>query len=133
MWYYDEKPVSLLSDIPNEVIGFVYLITNVDTGYYYVGKKSLYSTVKLPPLKGQRRKRTVTKEANWQNYMSSNKDVQKWTNVDKTIIEYAYSKKELTYLENKALYCLGVLEDKYSMNGNIAGKFYKDEFVRTAG
>ena len=52
----------------------------------------------------------------------------KWKNVDKSILEYAYSKKELTYLENKALYCLGVLEDEHSMNGNIAGKFYKDEF-----
>jgi hypothetical protein len=129
MWMYNEKTVSALSDIPDNVIGFVYLITNRDTGKYYVGKKSLYGTRKLPPLKGQRRKRTVTKESNWLTYMSSNKDVQKWKNVDKSILEYAYSKKELTYLENKALYCLGVLEDEHSMNGNIAGKFYKDEFT----
>ena len=128
MWYYDEKPVSKLEDIPEGVVGFVYLITNRDTGFYYVGKKSIYSTRKLPPLQGYKRKRVITKESNWTGYMSSNKDVQKWKNVDKSILDWAYSKKELTYLENKALYCLGVLEDQFSMNGNIAGKFYKDEF-----
>ena len=128
MWYYNENPVSTLKDIPEGVIGFVYLITNRDTGFYYVGKKSIYSTRKLPPLQGKLRKRVVTKESDWTGYKSSNKDVQRWTNVDKSILDWAYSKKELTYLENKALYCLGVLEDKYSMNENISGKFFKDEF-----
>lgn len=128
MWYYNEKPISKLEDIPKGVIGFVYLITNRDTGFYYVGKKSIYSTRKLSPLQGYKRKRVVTKESNWTGYMSSNKDVQKWCYVDKCILDWAYSKKQLTYLENKALYCLGVLEDEFSMNGNIGGKFYKDEF-----
>lgn len=128
MWYFNEKPVSKLQDIPKGVIGFIYLISNRDTGFYYVGKKSIYSTRKLPPLKGKTRKRVVTKEANWTGYMSSNKDVQQWQNVDKSILDWAYSKKQLTYLENKALYCLGVLEDEFAMNENISGKFYKGEF-----
>mgnify|MGYP003632165550 CR=1 FL=1 len=128
-WKYSKKEIKELSDIPEGCIGFVYIITRPD-GYYYVGKKSIYSTNKLKPLKGQVRKRTVTKESNWKSYMSSNKEVQTWKDVDKEILHWAFSKIELTYMENKALYCLGVLEDEFSMNGNISGKIYKESILK---
>ena len=128
-WHYSKKEIKELSDIPEGCIGFVYIITRPD-GSYYVGKKSIYSTVKLKPLKGERKKRVVTKESNWKVYMSSNKDVQKWVNVDREILHWCYTKIELTYYENKALYCLGVLEDENSMNGNISGKIYKDSILK---
>ena len=128
-WKYNKKEINNLSDIPEEVVGFVYIITKTD-GSYYVGKKSIYSTVKLKPLKGERRKRTVTKESNWKVYMSSNKEVQTWKDVNKEILHWCTSKIELTYYENKALYCLGVLEDKNSMNGNISGKIYKESILK---
>jgi len=128
-WIYSKKEIKELSDIPEGCIGFVYIITRPD-GSYYVGKKSIYSTVKLKPLKGERKKRIVTKESNWKVYMSSNKDVQKWVDVEKEILHWCYSKIELTYYENKALYCLGVLEDENSMNGNISGKIYKESILK---
>jgi len=128
-WKYNKKEINNLSDIPEGVVGFVYIITRED-GSYYVGKKSIYSTVKLKPLKGERRKRVVTKESNWKTYMSSNKEVQKWKDVDKEILHWCLSKIELTYYENKALYCLGVLEDENSMNGNISGKIYKESILK---
>jgi len=128
-WIYSNKEIKELSDIPEKCIGFVYIITRSD-GSYYVGKKSIYSTVKLKPLKGERKKRIVTKESNWKVYMSSNKDVQKWVDVEKEILHWCYSKIELTYYENKALYCLGVLEDENSMNGNISGKIYKESILK---
>jgi hypothetical protein len=128
-WIYSKKEIKELSDIPEGCIGFVYIITRPD-GSYYVGKKSIYSTVKLKPLKGERKKRIVTKESNWKVYMSSNKDVQKWVDVEKEILHWCYSKIELTYYENKALYCLGVLEDNNSMNGNISGKIYKESILK---
>lgn len=128
-WKYNNKEVTNLSDIPEGCIGFVYIITRKD-GSYYVGKKSIYSTVKKPPLKGTKRKRTVTSESNWKTYMSSNKDVQKWVDTEKEILHFCFTKIELTYYENKALYCLGVLEDENSMNGNISGKIYKDAILK---
>ena len=129
VWKYNKKEINNLSDIPEGVVGFVYIITRED-GSYYVGKKQIYSTVKLKPLKGERRKRVVTKESNWKTYMSSNKEVQKWKDVDKEILHWCLSKIELTYYENKALYCLGVLEDENSMNGNISGKIYKESILK---
>jgi len=128
-WKYSNKEIVSLNDVPEGCIGFVYIITRPD-GSYYVGKKSLFSVQRLQPLKGERKKRTVTKESNWKVYMSSNKEVQQWKGYDKEILHWCFSKIELTYYENKALYCLGVLEDKKSMNGNISGKIYKDSILK---
>lgn len=127
-WKYSRKEINSLEDIPQGVFGFVYIITK-KTGEYYIGRKNLFSTKKLPPLKGQRRKRTVTQESNWKTYMSSNKQVQKWDECEREILHWAYNKKQLTYYENKALYSFGVLEDEYSYNANIAGRFFKEEFI----
>ena len=129
-WLLEDKKVESIQDIPEGAVGFVYLITDTITQKYYIGKKSIYSTRKLPPLKGMKRRRTVVSESDWLKYMSSNRDVKKWKDVERYILEFAYTKKELTYLENKALYCLGVLEDEKSMNENISGKFFKEEFVK---
>ena len=129
-WLLEDKKVESIQDIPEGAVGFVYLITDTITQKYYIGKKSIYSTRKLPPLKGMKRRRTVVSESDWLKYMSSNRDVKKWKDVERHILDFAYTKKELTYLENKALYCLGVLEDNKSMNENISGKFFKEEFVK---
>jgi len=124
MWNYKELPVSAIEDMPNGTIGFVYVITNRETGKYYIGKKSLYSTLTKPPLKGAKRKRKVTGESKWSSYMSSNKEVQKWINVDKKILYYAQRKKELTYREVEAQFKLNVLEDENCLNENISGKYF---------
>jgi len=141
MWTYkiDEHliaPVESLQDIPEGAIGFVYIIRHNEDEYardrstdsWYIGKKSLYSHRTLPPLKGQKRKRKIVKESDWINYQSSNKEVQQWPTQWKQILQYAYSKKELTYLETKYLFQYNALEDKNSFNGNILAKFYKGEF-----
>lgn len=141
MWTYkiDEHlvaPIESLQDIPEGAIGFVYMIRHNEdlltkdrsTDSWYIGKKSLYSHRTLPPLKGQKRKRKIVKESDWINYQSSNKEVQQWPTQFKRILQYAYSKKELTYLETKYLFNYNALEDKNSLNGNILAKFYKGEF-----
>ena len=59
-------------DVPVGAVGFVYKIIHTPTGRYYIGKKSLTSTRRLAPLKGQKRKRVVTKSSDWEKYFSSN-------------------------------------------------------------
>ena len=44
------------------------------------------------------------------------------------IIHIAYHRKELTYLECKYQFSLGVLEDKKYLNDNILGKFFDKDF-----
>ena len=131
VWKYGRKEINNLNDIPEGCFGFVYIITRPD-GKYYIGRKNIYSVSKLNPLKGEKRKRIVTKESNWKSYQSSNKEVQSWNEeeIEKEILHWAFSKIELTYYEYKAQFCLGVLEDKNSLNGNIAGKIYKDHILK---
>ena len=97
MWYYRDKEVV---ETP-EGIGFVYKITHIPTGKYYIGKKSLYSNRTLPPLKGTKRKRRVTKESDWRKYYSSNDWIKsevkegKRDEFKREIIRICYSKKGL--------------------------------------
>jgi hypothetical protein len=69
-------------------IGFVYCITEKDTGMKYFGIKTIYNVKKLPALKGRTKKekerraklkgnkRHVKKETNWRTYNSSNEELQ---------------------------------------------------------
>ena len=132
MWLYKNKQITSLQDLPSEVVGFVYLIINKETAEWYVGKKNIYSQRTLPPLKGERRKRKVTKQTNWVQYQSSNESVKEWISPYKEILVYCYTKKQLTYEEMKAILCLQGLEDQKCMNSNVLGKFFKDEFKNLA-
>jgi hypothetical protein len=130
MWNYNNLEIKALSDIPESAIGFVYLLEH-NSGKKYIGKKLLNSKKTLPPLKGYKRKRKIVKESDWLNYYGSNLLIKqmikegKQTEFTRYILEFAYSKKQLTYLETKYLFKYEVLEhpDLY-WNDTILGKFY---------
>ena len=50
MWIYKDTEVTDISQIPEGVVGFVYMISNPDTKEYYFGKKSCYSNRTLKPV-----------------------------------------------------------------------------------
>ena len=123
--------------IPEKAVGFVYLMTAVVDGKFvkYIGKKNFYADVKtklgkkeLPTdkrLKQYKRVRKLT----YKNYYSSNEVLkahkQSGGEIERIIIEIAYSKIQLTYLEVKHQFINEVLEDESYLNNNILGKFYK--------
>ena len=115
--------------------GFVYKITNTENNKFYIGKKIFQNTRKLPPLKGQKRKRTVIKESNWKTYWGSNKvllnllENEPIENFKREILTLASNKKLLTYEETKALFLYSVLENPHEyFNDNILGKFFTKDF-----
>ena len=71
-WLFENSTVETL---PEDCVGFVYLITDKSNNKKYVGKKLLTSKRKLAPLKGKTRKRTVVKETDWQKYYGSSEEV----------------------------------------------------------
>lgn len=71
-WIYKGNNIT---EVPEGMKGFVYLITHQLSGKMYIGKKNFYSTRTLKPLKGKKRKRKVTKESDWRFYSSSSKYV----------------------------------------------------------
>lgn len=137
-WIYQGEEVNSLEKIPEGAIGFVYHIVTSE-GREYIGKKNLYTKRKrkfgkkeIAKLTDKRLKHWeyVVKESDWKTYNSSNKqlkeDIKNGIEITKYIVAYAFEKKELSYLEEKNLWCNGVLEhgDKY-YNDNISGRYFK--------
>jgi hypothetical protein len=136
-------------DFPKGAIGYVYQTTHIPTGKKYVGKKSLIYNIKrklgkkelaLHEGKGRPPKfKVVQKESDWKTYYGSHKfikdEIKKGNQSDfkRVILQYAYSKKELTYLENKILFTFAVLENKDYLNDNIEGRYFKKDFDFTDG
>lgn len=103
-------------------VGFVYLITDLENGKKYVGKKNFWSTRKLPPLKGQKRRRTVKKESDWKDYFGSSEQVKLLVEESgrdrfkREILRLCKSKGEMSYFEAKEQFDRDVLfrDDYYN-------------------
>ena len=140
-WLYKNKEINEISDLPNNAFGFVYQTTHLPTNKKYIGKKSLIYNLKKklgkkekllwegkgrPPMY-----KRVLKESDWKTYYGSHSFIKEANEKDlkREILEIAYHKKELTYLECKYQFTLGVLESRSYLNDNILGKFFDKDFV----
>lgn len=136
-----------ISKFPVGCVGFVYKITNIKTGKFYIGKKSLYSNTKkrltkkeLAELEGPGKKpvfKRVIKETNWLEYWGSNKTLLEELKADgsahfrKEILQLCYNKKQLTYWEMHHQCVQGVLTTDKSYNDNILAKFFRKDLINT--
>lgn len=105
MWYYKDKEFT--SDMIEDNIGFVYLITNVENEKKYIGKKLFKSKRRLPPLKGKSRKRIKILESDWKTYCGSSLETQSLVEeygldiFKREIIHLCKTKGEMSYRELK--------------------------------
>ena len=115
--------------MPQEVFGFTYLITFTD-GKKYIGKKQVFLQRKLKPRKGDRKnaKRIKWYESKWFEYEGSSQFREDRVVAKKEILGFSYSKKELTYMEEKTQFKFDVLEDDNFINGNIRGVYFRNQF-----
>jgi hypothetical protein len=121
-WTYQGN---IVEEIPEGIIGFVYLITNLTTGRKYIGKKLAQFKRTKPPLKGKKRKRKTTVESDWRDYWGSSESLQADVaalgpeQFTREIIYYCKSRSELSYLEAKEQFDRCVLETDDYYNGII--------------
>ena len=143
-WYYQDKIIQEISDLPENAFGFIYQTTHLPTGKRYIGKKSLIYNLKKKLGKKEKALwegkgrppvyKRVLKESDWKTYYGSHQfikeEVKKGNQADfkREIIQPSFSKKELTYLENKYLFSLEVLESDEYLNDNIEGRYFKKDF-----
>jgi len=73
MWLYNDQP---FEDTPEEYQGFVYQITELDTGKKYIGKKFFWKPKILPVNKTRKRRVRTRAESDWRTYYGSSKEVQ---------------------------------------------------------
>lgn len=131
MWKYKDSEISSIDDMPKDTVGFVYQITHIPTGKKYIGKKILKHKKTRPPLKGYKRKRVEYVESDWKTYYGSHEGIKQLlkenseNDFHREIIDFATTKKYLSYLETKYQFQLGVLEKQSEyFNSNILGKWY---------
>ena len=117
MWYMNEIE---FTDAPDDIEGFVYVITDKRNDKKYVGKKKFWSVTRKPPLKGKTRKRVVRKESDWTKYYGSSELVNQLLvehgedNFHREIIHLCKTKGEMSYLEAKEQFDRNVLlNDEY--------------------
>ena len=139
-WLYQGAVVETL---PEDCVGFVYLITNNTNGRKYIGKKlakfakTSYKVVKLKNGTKKRKKIRSKVDSDWQTYYGSNdelnKDVQNLGshNFTREILFYCKSKAECSYIEAREQFGHKVLESKDYYNGQISvrvhGSHIKDK------
>lgn len=103
-WFYENEEYAGPTE---ELVGFVYIITELETDKKYVGKKLFWSTRKLPPLKGKKRRRTVVKESDWRDYFGSSEELKSLVESNggdkyhREILHLCKSKGAMSYLELK--------------------------------
>jgi len=152
-WTYNGQYITEIGDMPEDVFGFIYKITNGKTDQYYIGKKQVVSVRKrnfgkkeIAALEDKRMKKYeyVTKESDWKEYRSSNKEVKSWfeeneralnegrtddinNQIELRILRFCSNKKSLTYYELQEQFAHDVLGDERALNDNLLGKFFRKD------
>ena len=137
-WIYQGKTFQN-SDIPENAVGFIYIMTAVINGksVAYIGKKNFFAKIKRPFGKKalamstdkRLKKYSHVIKPDYEKYYSSNKtlkDAHKaGVTIKREILRICYSQMELTYQEVKYQFQYEVLEKEEFLNANILGRFYK--------
>lgn len=144
-WFYKNKEIKNINDLPKDCFGFTYIIKNNSTGQFYIGRKVLYHNIKRKIgkkekalIEGKGRKPSfekIQKESDWKEYWGSCKPLLEEVykigedRFTREILELAFNKKHLSYLEVKTQMIYGVLEHKLSYNDNIQGRFFRKDLI----
>lgn len=103
MWIFEGTEVEEIAPY----LGFVYQITNIETGRKYIGKKLAFFS-KTKQVKGKKKKYKV--DSDWRDYYGSNdellKDVEKYgkDKFERVILRFCHTKGEMSYFESKLIF-----------------------------
>ena len=131
-WLY--KGTAFTSDDINDQFGFVYRITNIQTGKQYIGSVFVQ---KRKPKGGKRR---VTSESDWKKYYGSSPELKAdistygKENFSREILSLHSTLGRTNYEETRQLFLHNVLTEKLTddtpayYNSNILGRYYRKDY-----
>jgi hypothetical protein len=137
-WLFENSSVETL---PEDCVGFVYLITNKLSGRKYIGKKlakfskTSYRVVKLK--NGNKKKKKIRSkiDSDWQEYYGSSPELTRDVvalgieNFTREILYYCQSKSECSYIEAREQFSRKVLETDEYYNGHIQVRVHGSHII----
>ena len=131
-WVYNNT--TFTSDDIGNFFGFVYRITNLQTGKQYIGRKYFYQFRKP---RGKSRK--VKSESDWKKYYGSSKELDQDrkhlgnSSFRREIISLHTTKGWVNYEETRQLFLNNVLSEQLNgeskfYNRNILGRYMKKDY-----
>jgi hypothetical protein len=127
-WYHKDVEVA---ELPDDAVGFVYIITCIPTGRRYLGKKlgqftkTKTKTVKLKNGTSKKKKVREKVDSDWRDYYGSSDALKADIELlgieqfKREIVHFCPSKSACSYLEAKLQFQYDVLEDDSWYNNNI--------------
>jgi len=137
-WLYNNQ---LVETLPEDCVGFVYLITNITTDRKYIGKKlakfskTTQRTVKLKNGTKKKKKIRTKVDSDWQDYYGSSPELtrdvesQGKDNFKREILYYCKSKSECSYIEAREQFSRRVLESQDWYNGHIQVRVHGSHII----
>lgn len=138
MWTYQNNTIETL---PNDCVGFVYIITNITTNRKYIGKKlakfskTLVKTVTLKSGIKKKKKIKSKIDSDWLTYYGSSielsKDIEQLgkDNFTREILFLCKSKAECSYIEAREQFSRQVLESTEYYNGQISIRVHGSHII----
>ena len=138
VWLYEQKQIETL---PEDCVGFVYMITNTLSGRKYIGKKlakfskTTQRTVKLKNGTKKKKKIRSKVDSDWREYYGSSpeltSDIEKLgtENFTREILYYCKSKSECSYIEAREQFARQVLESQDYYNGHIQVRVHGSHII----
>ncbi len=132
-WTY--KGSTFSSDDINDFFGYVYRITNLQSGKQYIGRK--YFWQKRKPRGGKKR---ITSESDWKKYYGSSDELKSDRKLlgnscfKREIISLHKTKGKVNFYETKQLFLDNVLMEALEdgspafYNSNILGRYYRKDY-----
>jgi hypothetical protein len=139
-WTYQGQ---VINELPEDCVGFVYIITNTVSGRKYIGKKlakfskTTYKTVKLK--NGTKKKKKIRSkiDSDWQEYYGSSPNLTKdidtlgKENFTREILHFCTSKAQTSYIEAKEQFERKVLESDEYYNGHIQVRVHGSHILKS--
>jgi hypothetical protein len=131
----------LIEELPEDCVGFVYLITNSVTGRKYIGKKlakfakTSYKVVKQKNGIKKKKKIRSKVDSDWRDYFGSSDELSKDVitlgkeNFTREILHYCTSRAHTSYLEAKEQFDRKVLETTDYYNGQISVRVHGSHII----
>jgi Putative endonuclease segE, GIY-YIG domain len=139
-WYYENE---LITELPEDCVGFVYIITNITSGRMYIGKKlakfskTTYKTVRLKNGTKKKKKIRGKIDSDWRDYYGSSPELSKdiaqlgVENFRREILFYCKSKAECSYIEAREQFSRKVLESNDYYNGHIQVRVHGSHILKS--